>query len=403
MRGNNRNGKTSHARGRCPHHAQIEESHSQRANHGAEHMEENRLGMNPITRRSAFLTLAIPALSVQSTASDLWNVYQGPRGRSNGKRVVLISGDEEYRSEEALPQFAQILAAHHGFRCTVLFAINPGTGMIDPGIRDNIPGLNALRTADLMIIATRYRELPDEQMQFIDEYVHSGRPVIGLRTATHAFHYSDGSKSRFKHYHDQDKSSWPGGFGRQVLGETWIGHHGHHAVQSTRGIAAPGAAQHPIMQGVTDIWGPTDVYAAHLPLPEGCQTLVLGQVLEGMKPTDKPISGDYITERKGQKFVKRPNDPMMPVAWTRTFTGRAGIPARIFTTTMGAAVDLQNEGLRRLLVNAVYWGLGMEKRIPARSNANLVGNYTPTFFGFGKHRSGLKPSDLASVRLPGPN
>ncbi len=354
-------------------------------------MEEYRNGMNPMTRRSAVLTLTVPAFSTSSAAADLWNVYQGARGPGKGRRVVLISGDEEYRSEEALPQLAQILATHHGFQGTVLFAINPANGAIDPNVRDNIPGLDALRTADLMIIATRYRELPDEQMQFIDEYVHSGRPIIGLRTATHAFHYSDGSRSKFRHYHDQDKSSWPGGFGKQVLGETWISHHGHHAVQSTRGIAAPGAAQHPVMRGVADIWGPTDVYTATLPLPQGCRTLLLGQVLEGMSPTDKPISGDYVTDRKGQKIVKRPNDPMMPVAWTRTFTGRSGKAARIFTTTMGAAVDLQNEGLRRLLVNAVYWALGMEKRIPPRSNVEVVGAYSPTFFGFGKHRPGLKP------------
>ncbi len=356
--------------------------------------------MNPMTRRSV-LSLALPTLPALSTAADLWNIYPGKRGPGNGKRLVLISGDEEYRSEEALPQLAQILATHHGFDCTVLFAINPANGAIDPGIRDNIPGLDALRTADLMIIATRFRELPDDQMQYIDEYVHSGRPIVGLRTATHAFHYSAGSNSRFRHYSDQDTSGWPGGFGRQVLGETWISHHGHHAVQSTRGIVAPGAEKHPVMRGVDGIWGPTDVYTANLPLPDGCQTLVLGQVLVGMNATDKPISGDYITDRKGRKIVKRPNDPMMPVAWTRTFAGRQGKPARIFTTTMGAAVDLQNEGFRRMLVNAAYWALGMEERIPARSKVDLVGSYTPTFFGFGKHRPGMKPSDFAAGRQPG--
>jgi hypothetical protein len=355
-------------------------------------MEKARLGLNPMTRRSALLALMASPLA---RSADLWAVYAGTRGAGSGKRVVLISGDEEYRSEEGLPQLARILSSHHGFDCTVLFAIRAADGTVDPEVRDNIPGLEALKTADLMIIATRYRELPDEQMRFIDEYVHSGRPIIGLRTATHAFHYGEKSESRFKHYHDQDKSAWPGGFGRQVLGETWISHHGHHAVQSTRGVAASGMEHHPILRGVTDIWGPTDVYTARLPLPEGCQTLVLGQVLEGMKPGDKPVVGDYVTERRGEKIVKRPNDPMMPVAWTRTFTGRQGKAARVFTTTMGAAVDLESEGLRRLIVNAAYWALRMETLTPAKANVNLVGKFEPSFFGFGKHKRGLRPSDLA--------
>lgn len=346
-----------------------------------------------MTRRTAMLALAAGA--VRGASSDLWVTYEGKRGPGRGKHVVLISGDEEYRSEEGLPQLGRILAAHHGFRCTVLFAIDPATGTIDPGVTTNIPGLEALRTADLMILATRFRELPDEQMKYVDEYVHSGRPIIGLRTATHAFNYPANSTSQYKHYGWQDKSSWPGGFGKQVLGETWISHHGHHAVQSTRGVVVPEQKDHPILRGVSNIWGPTDVYTVTLPLRPDATTLVLGQVLEGMKPSDKPIDGDYITERKGQKFVKRPNDPMMPVAWTAAFRGRSGKTSRVFTTTMGAASDMSSEGFRRLLVNAVLWALSMERQITGRANVELAGPFEPTFFGFGKHKKGLKPADYA--------
>lgn len=342
-----------------------------------------------IRRRTALGALVAPVLH----AADPWTVYRGGRGPGRGKHIVLISGDEEYRSEEALPQLGKILATHHGFQCTVLYAIDPANGAINPEIRDNIPGLETLRSADLMIISTRFRELPDPQMQFIDDYVHSSRPIIGLRTATHAFNYRPESASKFKHYHHQDKSAWPGGFGKQVLGETWISHHGRHGVQSTRGVVAPGAEPLPILRGVTDVWGPTDVYTVQLPLT-GSQVLLMGQVLEGMNPTDKPVS-EYVVERKGQKIVTRPNDPMMPIAWTRTFSGRSGKPSRVFTTTMGAAVDFQSEGLRRLLANAVYWAMGMEKMIPAASKVDLVGDYRPTFFGFGKHKTGLRPSDFA--------
>ena len=314
-------------------------------------------------------------------AADAWVVYEGSDGPGKGKHVVLISGDEEYRSEEALPQLGKILARRHGFRCTVLFAIDPKDGTIDPNVRDNIPGLEALRSADLMVIATRFRDLPDEQMKHVVDYVESGRPIVGLRTATHAFDIKPGKT--YARYGWRSRE-WDGGFGRQVLGETWISHHGRHGKQSTRGVLAPGAERHPILRGLRDgdIWGPTDVYGVRLPLPGDSRALVLGQVLDGMSPTDKPAPG-------------KPNDPMMPVAWTRSYTGDSARAARVFTTTMGASQDLQSEGLRRLLVNACYWAAGLEDAIPARADVDLVGEYHPRPFGFGGFAKGLKPSDYA--------
>src|SRR4051794_8880914 len=268
--------------------------------------------------------------------------YKGNDGPSHGKQIVLISGDEEYRSEEALPQLGKILAKHHSFTCRVLFAIGKD-GTIDPNQNDNIPGLEALRKADLMIIATRFRDLPDDQMKEIVDYVESGRPIIGLRTATHAFNIK--GKKKYARYTHNSKE-WDGGFGRQVLGETWISHHGNHGKESTRGIIAPGAKGHPIVRGIKDgdIWGPTDVYEAHPPAK--ATPIVLGQVLKGMKSTDAPVEG-------------KKNDPMMPVAWIKSYTGKQGKAARVFNTTMGAATDLETEGTRRLLVNAVYWAVGL--------------------------------------------
>ena len=125
-------------------------------------------------------------------AADPWLVVEGQDGPGKGKHIVLVSGDEEYRSEETLPQLAKILARHHGFRCTVLFAIDPADGTINPNRNDNIPGLEALDSADLMVLFTRFRDLPDEQMKHIVDYVESGRPIIGLRTATHAFNIPAG-------------------------------------------------------------------------------------------------------------------------------------------------------------------------------------------------------------------
>ncbi len=326
--------------------------------------------------------------------SDLWVVYDGFDGPGKGKHIVLVSGDEEYRSEEGLPQLGKILAKHHGFKCTVLFAIDPEDGTINPSLVDNIPGLQALETADLMIIATRFRELPDTQMEHIVRYVDSGRPIIGMRTATHAFRYSKESDSKYRFYDFQSKI-WEEGFGRQVLGETWIAHHGHHGVESTRGIIVEGMEDHPIVRGCDDIWGPTDVYEVRLPMCDTCQPLVLGQVLSGMEPSDTPVVGKKVRKSGGKEREVFPNDPMMPIAWTKKYTGKEGKTSRIFTTTMGASEDLLSEGLRRLLVNATYWCAGMEDRIPERANVDLVGEYSPTSFGFNKYRVGLRPSDYA--------
>ena len=319
-------------------------------------------------------------LFTPAMAADPWVVYEGTDGPGKGKHVVLISGDEEYRSEEALPQLGKILAKRHGFTCTVLFPIGKD-GSIDPDRNDNIPGLEALRSADLMIIATRFRNLPDDQMKEVVDYVESGRPIIGMRTATHAFNLKSPTYATYS----WNSKAGKGGFGRRVLGETWVNHHGHHAHESTRGIIAPQARDHPILRGLKDgdIWGPTDVYEAHPPTDS--TILVLGQVLSGMKPTDEPVAG-------------KKNDPMMPVAWVREYTGTQGKPSRVFCTTMGAATDLESEGVRRLLVNAAYWGVGLDEKINDHADVAIVGDFHPTPFGFRGGKKGVRPEAHAMPR-----
>ncbi len=234
-----------------------------------------------------------------------------------------------------------------------------------------------------MVLFTRFRNLPDDQMQRIVSYVESGKPIIGMRTATHAFNMPAGTTfSKYGNGYSGD--DYPGGFGRQVFGEKWISHHGRHKSESTRGVVAPGAAEHPILKGIQagEIWGPTDVYGVRLPLPGDSKPLVLGQVLVGMKPDDKPVDGPK-------------NDPMMPVAWTKTYKG-----ARVFTTTMGAATDLASEGVRRMLVNAVYWCQRMEDKIDPNSDVSPVGDFDPTPYGFNGYKKGTRPSDYALPRTP---
>jgi hypothetical protein len=337
--------------------------------------------MNP----SGFLTLLTTLFITSSAtlrAAD-WVTYEGGHGLGSGKSIVLLSGDDEYRSEEALPMLAKILAVRHGFKCTVLFPINPSDGTIAPDLHTNIPGMAALDSADLCVMLLRFRELPDDQMQHFVDYLNAGKPIIALRTSTHAFAYEHNKSSRYARF-DWHNRDWPGGFGQQVLGETWVDHHGVHGKQSTRGEIVESAKSLPIFHGVSDIWAPSDVYSV-THLPKDANVLIFGRVLSGMKPTDPPLDGPK-------------NDPMMPIAWTRNYTSENGKTSKILATTMGAAVDLENEGLRRFLVNACYWATGLEASIPAQRDVEYVGEYKPTWFGFGKFKPGMKPDAFALPR-----
>src|SRR5262249_46793370 len=155
------------------------------------------------------------------------------------------------------------------------------------------------------IIAARFRNLPDEQMRYIVEYVESGKPILGMRTATHAFKIP-GDRIYARYSFDSNVTGWEGGLRRRILGETWVNDHGQHGKQSTRGVVVPAMKDSPIVRGCRDIWGPTDVYAVRLPLPGDSAVLVLGQVLDGMQPDSKPVAG-------------KQNDPMMPIVWTKTY------------------------------------------------------------------------------------
>ncbi|MDX1363309.1 ThuA domain-containing protein [Arenibacter latericius] len=334
-----------------------------------------------------------------------WLTFNG--NDNNAKHIVFISGDEEYRSEEALTQMAKILSTHHGFKSTVLYAQNPEKpGIINANYGQNIPGLEALESADMMVIFTRFRALPDDQMQHIDNYLKTGKPVMGIRTSTHAFNFKPESNSNFKHYgnyYNGEKTEWKDGFGRFILGENWINHHGHHKHQSTRGIIADGAEGHPITNGLEngDVWGPTDVYGVRLPLPGDSEPIILGQVVNragefdekdiffGMKPTDNEVAK---TNDKGTDL----NNPMMPVAWTKSYKLPDGKKGKVFTSTIGAANDLLIEGTRRLLVNGVFWA--MDIPVPEKADVTLVGDYNPTTYEFRKDeywdQKQLKVTDL---------
>ncbi len=315
-----------------------------------------------------FLAVAVPAV-----AQDFLQM-PGKAGPGKGKHVVLIAGDEEYRSEEGMPMLAKILSQHHGFDCTVIFSAD-AEGTVFPGKQELITNPAALDSADAIVMLTRFRKWPDEAMQKFDAAYLRGVPIVGLRTSTHAF---AGLKAPWEKYNNGAKGDWEGGFGRFVLGEKWISHHGSHKKEGTRGIIEPSAKDDPILRGVTDVFGGTDVYGANP--PSDAKIILRGQVTETLAPDSPAVAGPK-------------NDPMQPVAWTRLHQNSAGKTNRVLCTTMGAASDLTNEGLRRLVVNAVYWGLGME--VPAKADVTLVDEYEPSFYGFGGERKGLKVSELA--------
>ena len=335
--------------------------------------------MNHSLRMTLILLILFPSVTVWAEPLR----YKGaPNLPGNGMHVVLVSGDDEYRSEEMLVQLGRILAKRHGFDCTVLFAINPASGEIDPEYQTNIPHLDSLETADVLIMYLRFRNLPDEQMKHFDDYLKKGKPVLGIRTSTHAFNIPrDRAYARYS-FNYSGEGEWNQGFGRLVLGETWINHHGRHGQEATRGLINPDQKDHPIVRGCEDMFGPTNVYAVRLPLPGDSVALVHGLVLESMQSTDKPIIGPK-------------NAPMMPIAWTKTYRIDNGPVGRVFTSTMGSSQDMESEGFRRLLVNAVYWLAGQEDRIPISSNVDIVGTYETLPMGFGGHKRGMKPQDFA--------
>ncbi|NQY07922.1 MAG: hypothetical protein HRT71_00190 [Flavobacteriales bacterium] len=335
---------------------------------------------------------AVEDVSSIALATEEWLTMTGKADKPN---VVLIAGDEEYRSEEALPMLAKILSETHGFNCTVLFAQDPAKpGIVDPNYLNNITGLDQLKTADLMIMFTRFRALPDEQMKYIDDYLMSGKPVISIRTATHAFWFKGiEMESSYRHYCNsyQSEDEWNKGYGGLVMGDKWYYHHGGHKFQSTKGLIASGAENHPVLNGIEDgdIWGPSDVYGVRLPLPGDAQHLVLGQVTVragewdstdsryGMRPTDSVLAPHVDWEDEGMMDVNL-NDPMMLIAWTKTYQLPNGKAGKSFSSTIGAATDLIAEGTRRLMVNAAFWCLDLE--VPEKANVDVIGTYEPTAY-----------------------
>ena len=313
--------------------------------------------------------------------SELWQTWSGHSGPGKGKHIVLIAADQEYRSEQSMPMLAKILSAHHGFDCTVLFSVNRH-GEVDPTLpaplkeedqalhqltHHRIPGLEYLSQADCVIWLSRFMQLPDDQLKHFHDYFDSGKPLIALRTANHGFWGGGGYRK------NGQKVSL-----RELLGGTFRGHHGGWHREATRGLIVRDNALHPILTGVKDVWGPSDVYRCHnekFPLGDDCTALLLGQPMLSL------------SRDAGPNTAKEP----LPIAWTKIWTGNNQLTSRIFHFTMGSARDFENEGVRRVTVNAVYWGLKMQDLISPTSRVDFVGPYEPMKSGFNYRELGVQP------------
>ena len=307
-------------------------------------------------------------------------VYEEQEGPGAGKHIVFIASDHEYRSEETCPALARILARHQGFKCTVLFGLNE-QGEITAGA-SNVPGMKALKSADLLVIFTRFLNLPGEQMDHLIAYLDRGGPVVGLRTASHAFKIpkdSDYYKYDFRYPGEEYKN----GFGEQILGNTWVGHYGRNHRQGTRIQLIPEQKEHPILRGVGD-GAFTHAGGYNGIAADDFTVLANSQPLVSMEKDAKPDE----------------SKPPVPCTWTRHYTGKSGKKARVFHSTQGASEDILDENYRRLLINGIFWAVGLEDKIKGDATIDFVGKYQPTTFRHMGHVKGIKPAALAGYDSP---
>ncbi len=319
------------------------------------------------------LLLSIISLNAQIT-------YKGDSKPENKKHIVFVASDHEYRAEEACTGLARILAKHHGYTCTVLYGVDD-KGEIEAGA-SNIKGLEALEKADLMVIYTRFLDLPDDQMKYIDDYVKRGRPVVGMRTSSHGFKIKPG-KTYSKYDFRSKDPEFKNGFGEQILGNTWEGHYGTNHKQGTRIQIIPEQKSNSILTGVKD---GAFCYAGGYNgvAREGFTVLTNSQPLVSM---NKDAALD---DKK----------PAVPSTWTRHYVSADGKKARVFHSTQGASEDFLDDDYRRMMINGIFWAAGDEANINADNDISFVGKYQPTTFKNGAYVRGVKPSDLKDMNSP---
>ena len=327
----------------------------------------------------SFFSYSFSLLLISKLFFGLVSASDGRSGsedfEANKKHIVFLSGDEEYRSEEALPLMAQIMEKH-GFRCTVLFSVDKD-GFVDPRVQSSLTNPEAMDSADALVLFLRFRCWDDSTMRMFESAVHRGVPIIGIRTTTHPFRFSKNSPWFKYSFNANLATGWAKGFGREVMGESWIAHHGKHKKEGTRTFIEESHRNHPIINGVGTMFSKTDVYRAN-PDPEKSTVLMRGGVTASLEPSSELVSAK--------------NAPMQPLSWIRSYKNNGGTTNRVFTTTMGSSVDFKQESFRRMIANAIFWGLEME--VPEELGVSYEGLYEPTDYGFNKFKKKKYPEDF---------
>ena len=290
-------------------------------------------------------------------------------------KIVFVTGDEEYRSEESMPMLARMVERDLDAEVVIGYSLD-STGTIDPNNVYSISKLDELEDADLIVVFARYRQLPAEMAKKITDYAESGRPMVGFRTATHTFKYVEEKDSALMVLNDE----WP----TKVFGQQWIVHHGHfedgHG-RLTDVTIADGKADSPLLRGVTPFEAYSWLYhvdGGDWKLSGDSDPLLMGHSLRSKLETEGKLDSFPLDQ---------------PVAWTKTYTGSSGTPARVFFTTLGHPYDFKEQSMRKLALNGIYWALGREDDIPERgADAAMIGTYVPNNSGFGDlYKKDVKP------------
>lgn len=305
-------------------------------------------------------------------------------------KVVFLTGDEEYRSEESQPMLAKMLERDYGFETVVGFSVDED-GFVDPLAAESLTMTEELADADLLVMYLRFRRPSEAAFQHILEYLGKGKPVVAFRTSTHAFRFA----------HDANLDGWGfqtnaenvNSFGggvliRELLGQSWITHHGHFddgKKPLTEVTIREDKSGHPILTGVE----PFQAYSWLYHVDGGDHTMA--------GDPDLLLNGRALQSNKIERGEIDRFPLTNPVAWTKTHEGENGKAGRVFTTTLGHPYDFKNPNMRRLSIQGILWALGKEELIPEGGvTADTVGDYEPNNSGFGedKFKQGMKPSDF---------
>lgn len=253
---------------------------------------------------------------------------QTQKGKSKKPLIVFVTGDHEYSGEATLPIVAAELEKNYGFRTIVLKAYP------DHNAEENIPGLEALKEADLAVFFLRWRKLPADQVQLIEDYLKTKKPMVGFRTTTHAFNYPKGHPLEKWNAFGEFAFNTPPGWG----GVNKHTHYGHES--STDVTMIDSVSNDPILHGVGKTFHARSWLYQVLPKypSNGSKALMMGH---SINPNNKNAYDN-------------------PVAWT----GTNSFGARIFFTTLGHPEDFDQEPFQHMVINAIHWAAG--KPVPKK-------------------------------------